>query len=607
MTGAIFARGSCRALKWTALFGVLFSLGAGSAAAQTITIDSVKVNGTLTEGNTVTAEVKYTLTAGDNDVAAATNVTVGFGYSLTEVSASDAAATQASDTSFIGLSQDLSANQYTNVRADAIDSGEKDTFTYTHQFVLRHDLDAEDAKFKLNASVNNWAGISTAVSKLSSVVTIKDDEEQTYTLSIPAANKDAIMEGAATATNITLKLNYPRTARATVPDFTVVVEPNNPGLFAFTEVDLNTEANENLLIAPGAVTTGAKAADIKALDDTNRMDGEVAVKLYAGIALEDTLTLTVTDVNKLPPAADYTVTAYDAATGGNVVTEVDEGGMVWLEVEVDRGDTGYPSGEDIKVALSLSPAGLATLATSGEVTVGDGTGKTKGDARVRLDALSNATVDAAQMLAVNFTATGATAAKGSESVSGMAAELTVNDATTKQVFVQADAEAKINAAKTAAAGADGQINPDDNISILKSDLFGNAPGYTVDVTASSSNAAVATVDDNDAANIVVMPQSAGTVTITARGVASPTSSSFTSSQTAANVAEITFDVTVVGARLEVPGAPTGLIAEAGDGEAMLSWKAASGKVDSYEYEQDSGAWTAIKGSTAATTKHTVGG
>ena len=33
-TGAIFARGSCRALKWLALFGVVFALGAGSAIAQ---------------------------------------------------------------------------------------------------------------------------------------------------------------------------------------------------------------------------------------------------------------------------------------------------------------------------------------------------------------------------------------------------------------------------------------------------------------------------------------------------------------------------------------------------------------------------------------------
>ena len=34
-TGAIFARGSCRALKWMALFGVVFALGAGITQAQT--------------------------------------------------------------------------------------------------------------------------------------------------------------------------------------------------------------------------------------------------------------------------------------------------------------------------------------------------------------------------------------------------------------------------------------------------------------------------------------------------------------------------------------------------------------------------------------------
>ena len=32
--GAIFARGSCRALKWVALFGVVFALGAADAFAQ---------------------------------------------------------------------------------------------------------------------------------------------------------------------------------------------------------------------------------------------------------------------------------------------------------------------------------------------------------------------------------------------------------------------------------------------------------------------------------------------------------------------------------------------------------------------------------------------
>ena len=46
-TGAIFARGSCQALKWMALFGVVFALGAGGASAQTVTLQGSK---TLAEG-----------------------------------------------------------------------------------------------------------------------------------------------------------------------------------------------------------------------------------------------------------------------------------------------------------------------------------------------------------------------------------------------------------------------------------------------------------------------------------------------------------------------------------------------------------------------------
>ena len=56
-TGAIFARGSCRALKWMALFGVVFTLGAGAASAQV----TVKLAEEVTEGDvtgiTVTAKV----------------------------------------------------------------------------------------------------------------------------------------------------------------------------------------------------------------------------------------------------------------------------------------------------------------------------------------------------------------------------------------------------------------------------------------------------------------------------------------------------------------------------------------------------------------------
>ena len=67
-TGAIFARGSCRALKWMALLGVAFALGVGSVAAQT---NAALVSGSEAEftphGNTLTLNVNTVVTgAPDN-------------------------------------------------------------------------------------------------------------------------------------------------------------------------------------------------------------------------------------------------------------------------------------------------------------------------------------------------------------------------------------------------------------------------------------------------------------------------------------------------------------------------------------------------------------
>ena len=45
-TGAIFARGSCRALKWMALVGMMFFLGGGEGLAQpTTTVTHTAANG----------------------------------------------------------------------------------------------------------------------------------------------------------------------------------------------------------------------------------------------------------------------------------------------------------------------------------------------------------------------------------------------------------------------------------------------------------------------------------------------------------------------------------------------------------------------------------
>ena len=82
-TGAIFARGSCRALKWMALFGVMFALGAGQAVAQKpnkpvltavegVTATSVKLTWTVPGGGpAIDSFVTQTSTTGGADFTAA--------------------------------------------------------------------------------------------------------------------------------------------------------------------------------------------------------------------------------------------------------------------------------------------------------------------------------------------------------------------------------------------------------------------------------------------------------------------------------------------------------------------------------------------------------
>ena len=73
-TGAIFARGSCSALKWMALFGVVFALGTGSAVVQPVMTLSVPDKYELTEGGSLTVTIKASIARAAG--AAATSVTV---------------------------------------------------------------------------------------------------------------------------------------------------------------------------------------------------------------------------------------------------------------------------------------------------------------------------------------------------------------------------------------------------------------------------------------------------------------------------------------------------------------------------------------------------
>ena len=88
-TGAIFARGSCRALKWVAVFGVVFALGATHAAAQTFTAShegattvTVTASAAVKSSGTDLAVGAFTIT-GSGGVATANNVSATGGTTFT--------------------------------------------------------------------------------------------------------------------------------------------------------------------------------------------------------------------------------------------------------------------------------------------------------------------------------------------------------------------------------------------------------------------------------------------------------------------------------------------------------------------------------------------
>ena len=278
--------------------------------------------------------MKFTVTAGADAAVPATNATVGFAFNVAAVGPTNASATQAGDASFVGLSTGVTANQEF-VPVARVRAGAKRTYEARRTFRLNHDLDAEHGKFSLTGQAI-WSD-ETADMVGTAVYIIADDETQSYALSIPRANKGAIIEGG-DAADVTLTADPKRTATATVPDFTIVTDP--PGrLYSFTED--SDFGNVDTALSTG--NEGASAMDlagtIAANGDKNRENDTVTLKLYSGTVgaakVLHELPITVVDVNALAPPAAITAEAKDE--DGNDATEIMEGGdPVYLTITVDR-------------------------------------------------------------------------------------------------------------------------------------------------------------------------------------------------------------------------------------------------------------------------------
>ena len=256
-TGAIFARGSCRALKWLALFGVVFVLGAASAVAQDPTVASVApadVHVTIEVGSeavatgdsatvTVTVDAELPLVATGTAPSATTVVVTvqaespAYDPASTDNTAITGAMGQTAELVRLGATP-AEGGDYTILDAESY----IDAQTVTVEIVLDPntsatrsadrtgmadfqllgrdaDPDAEDEGLRLRVTGASWTGVDsagdpltadpTAVTfrtgsdpttvEISDYLKIEDPQTQTYVLTLDPENRDVtrdpIMEG----------------------------------------------------------------------------------------------------------------------------------------------------------------------------------------------------------------------------------------------------------------------------------------------------------------------------------------------------------------------------------------------------------------------------
>ncbi len=286
-------------------------------------------------------------------------------------------------------------------------------------------------------------------------------------------------------------------------------------------------------------------------NDRNRTDDVVTLTAHMGTAVQSTQVaiaeVTVLDIHQLPASDAITADALDNERRdlGTAIESVMEGDTAYVWVAVintaqDRVDDAETFTVDVAGADPSQSLDYRIARPSGARTT---SGSARGTDRVGPWVIEvNADEDVGmENLMLSLDVEGA-AANGGGSSSG-SFSLGIVDNTEKKVWPlpEADAYPAITDAMDAAAGDDG-LNPGESFTVMTSDLFGLAEGYTAAYAASVEGGAVSVSASGDSVtvNAVAAGESKVTVTATAR-----MSSSFQADQSVANVASITFPVEVV--------------------------------------------------------------
>ena len=634
-TGAIFARGSCRALKWLALFGVVFALGVVDAAAQlsdprlTIEATESREGGSTTVTVTMSARVQS-----DPDPTNDDDHTYVLGLTVTPTANPGGDNTPA-DPGDWEIADDVSQGAGTAAELELTfentDPTDPDRKEDSATFVLHHltpDDDAEHEDLTLTVTLTTGAEqglteVDPEVDDRSLDITIMDAQDQRYVLK--KTSPDAPMEGGDItvtleampkhvqgAQMLTLRLDQDGLGYAIG---TITGGQGTPGANTVT-LGADVAAADGIITAVATDATNMATIPLSTTvtNDGNRNDDMLTVSAFKGVGLpaemgdpdvdnDGPLVITIADENKLPEITAAVTDADGMAVTDGMLME----GMTYMltlsaPAEVSEG---------ITVALTASGTATATddyslgssliMIPSGEMS----------SAPVSLEVDLNDDIEDDTLM---FSAEVAgEAANGTETDTiAMLLSLTLVDATMKLITVKDDAMDAFYAAKNMAAGGENEaLNPGEWFEVARTDLFEAADGYMVRVSVDSSDTAVVTAHDRDglatdSEDVFIYPRAPGTAMITITGTAVPEASGFMGRNVSRDVAEITVELMV---ELATPGMPRNLTATAGDGQVTLSWNAPSsgGAVAKYQYrEAASSDWTDTTATTATVTGLTNG-
>ena len=580
-TGAIFARGSCRALKmWMALAGMVLAIltaSSGTALAQTQTLTEVtaSISGprTIGEGDEATYTVKVTgkisgrdqtgdppdnLTSTERTVTVMVDVATAEEESGTTGEFNEAG--QPNDGAIITnarLQLTLDANTGTTAR--------ERTATGEVTFRTNPDNDAEDEVVFLRlesvsgGTLDGNGGVGNTAK-----FTIEDAQTQTYELSLNTVTHTGInppKENAAISVNLKAKpAHHDDGALITLyvdgedgkaaSGYAALGESSTTGSSVAAIGTLDPDTNNTNALATAVNTRAITISQDHSADngDGNRVTDTITLRAFEGAGRSstqaDTLAIDVRDEHGLPAAGAITAVAKNE--DGDEIMEIVEGGdPVFLTVTVDRGRGTFITDEALEV--EIRPADPMQVTdydlTGGRFTLEERTsGKQTNDRddEIKLSARSDDGDVGSEDLVLSLVVSGSNSQAGSETSIGTFS-IPITDATTPLISVKDNAYDAIMAKR---GGDDEPLNPGDSFSVMTADMFDfDDAAVTVAVGISVEGPSVTASASSEVITISAVAAGESKVTVTAN--ASPKASSFTANQTEADSAQITFPVNVV--------------------------------------------------------------